>query len=128
MEGTPRSLVLLVLAAAACGDDDGPGTVPDAIGLDAMVQPSSLVGNGPAGTFQAEVDIVASEEAVVVAFMDQRSSSVVGAVNAGTIRLAVLTEGNLTFDAPFAAGETGNVDQFDPTLAMLPDGRTWIGW
>ena len=77
---------------------------------------------------RAEVDIVASEEAVVVAFMDQRSSSVVGAVNAGTIRLAVLTEGNLTFDAPFAAGETGDVDQFDPTLAMLPDGRTWIGW
>ncbi len=60
--------------------------------------------------------------------MDQRSPSATGAANAATIRVVVSTDGGRTFGAPFAVDGDRAVDQFDPTVAVLPSGRTYVGW
>lgn len=64
---------------------------------------------------------------VVVSFMDQVTAPATGAGNPGRIQVAVSSDLGRTFGVPFAVTAT-MADQFDPTVAIDTDGRTYLGW
>jgi len=129
--------LVLVCALLQCrkSDDGGPPTPAPDVGasdsadasdsaIDAGVQ---RVGTGAPGTFQAETAIAARDAYVVVAYMDQKPTSLIGAVNPARIRLAISSDRGKSFAPPIEVGE-GDFDRFDPTVVVLPGGKTSVGW
>jgi hypothetical protein len=60
--------------------------------------------------------------------MDHRPSSVIHADNAAIIKIAASMDGGHTFSPPRAIDDSRAVDQFDPMVAVRPDGTTIVGW